>query len=189
MKTFAEIAFTPAVQTLQSAHGSRAAYARLQHNSPSLEGLGELEAEFLSKADSFFIATVSETGWPYVQHRGGPRGFLKVISPVRLAFADFAGNRQYVSAGNASRDDRVAIIVVDYAAQRRLKLLGHLRFDDLGSADPELAFAVELAGYRARVERIAVIDVEAFDWNCPQHIPQRKDQVRGGLAGGEPPYR
>jgi len=188
MKTFAEIAFTPAVQTLQSAHGSRAAYARMQDNSPSVEGLGGLEADFLSKADSFFIATVSETGWPYVQHRGGPSGFLKVISPARIAFADFRGNRQYVTAGNASRVDRVAIIVVDYASQRRLKLLGHLRFQDPGSADPELVFAVELPGYRARVERIAVIDVEAFDWNCPQHIPRRKDQVKEGLAGGEPPY-
>jgi uncharacterized protein len=207
MKTFSEIAFTPAVQTLQSAHGSRAAYARMQDNSPPAEGLGELEAGFLSKADSFFIATVSETGWPYVQHRGGPSGFLKVISPVRVAFADFGGNRQYVTAGNASRVDRAAVIVVDYAAQRRLKLLGHLRFEDLGSADPELVFALELPGYRARVERIAVIEVEAFDWNCPQHIPQRytrdeveaalrplqeriaqlEHQVRGGLAGGEPP--
>ncbi|HJT62490.1 MAG TPA: pyridoxamine 5'-phosphate oxidase family protein [Burkholderiales bacterium] len=188
MKTFAEIAFTPAVQTLQSAHGSRAAYARMQNNSPSVEGLGRLEADFLSNVDSFFIATVSETGWPYVQHRGGPSGFLKVISPERVAFADFAGNRQYVSAGNVSQVDRAAIIAVDYAAQRRLKLLGHLRFEDLGSADPELVLAVELPGYRARVERIAVIEVEAFDWNCPQHIPQRKDKVRGGLAGGEPPY-
>lgn len=196
MKTFAEIAFTPAVQTLQSAHGSRAAYARMQDRSPSVEGLGGLEADFLSKVDSFFMATVSETGWPYVQHRGGPRGFLKVISPVRLAFADFGGNRQYVSAGNASQIDRVAIIAVDYAARRRFKLLGHLRFEDLGSADPALASAVELPGYRARVERIAVIDVEAFDWNCPQHIPQRfkrdeveAGQVTGGRAGGEPPYR
>jgi predicted pyridoxine 5'-phosphate oxidase superfamily flavin-nucleotide-binding protein len=182
MKTFAEIAFTPAVQALQAAHGSRAAYGRMQNSSPPVEGLGGREADFLSKVDSFFMATVSETGWPYVQHRGGPRGFLKVISPVRLAFADFAGNRQYVSAGNASRVDRVAIIAVDYAAQRRLKLLGHLRFDDLGSADPDLAFAVELPGYRARVERIAVIDVEAFDWNCPQHIP-----VTGGRASPQPP--
>jgi predicted pyridoxine 5'-phosphate oxidase superfamily flavin-nucleotide-binding protein len=194
MKTFAEIAFTPAVQTLQAAHGSRAAYARMQSSSPSVAGLGGLEADFLSKVDSFFMATVSETGWPYVQHRGGPSGFLKVISPVRLAFADFGGNRQYVSAGNASRVDRVAIIAVDYAAQRRLKLLGHLRFGDPGSADPELALAVELPGYRARVERIAVIDVEAFDWNCPQHIPRRykRDeveaaQVTGGRASPEPP--
>ena len=173
MKSFAEIAFTPAVQALQEAHGSRAAYARVQADSGPAEGLGPRETTFLANADSFYMATVGESGWPYVQHRGGPRGFLKVISPTRIAFADFRGNRQYVSAGNASRDSRASIIVVDYATQRRLKLLGRLRFEDVGAADPELVFAVELPDYRARVEHVVVIDVEAFDWNCPQHITQR----------------
>ena len=182
MKTFAEIAFTPAVQGLQSARGSRAAYARTRAASPP-EGLGAREAQFLSNADSFYMATVSETGWPYVQHRGGPRGFLKVISPTRLAFADFRGNRQYVSAGNASRDDRVAVIVMDYARQQRLKLLGHLRFEEAGASDPELAAAVALPGYQARVERIALIDVEAFDWNCPQHITPRYTLEELALIG------
>jgi predicted pyridoxine 5'-phosphate oxidase superfamily flavin-nucleotide-binding protein len=171
MKTFAEIAFTPAVQALQEAHGSRAAYARMQARSG--EGLGEREVDFLSRADSFFLATVSETGWPYVQHRGGPRGFVKVVSPARIAFADFGGNRQFVSAGNASRDDRASIIVMDYPNRARLKLLGRLRFEPFADADPELVFAVELPDYRARMERVAVIDVEAYDWNCPQHITQR----------------
>jgi uncharacterized protein len=173
MKTFAEIAFTPAVQALQSAHGSRAGYERMQASSKAGEVLGAAETQFLSNADSFYMATVGETGWPYVQHRGGPRGFLKIISPTRIAFADFRGNRQYVSAGNASRNDRVALIVMDYAHRRRLKLLGHLRFDDLGSADPEAVFAVELPDYRARLERVATVDIEAFDWNCPQHITPR----------------
>jgi len=173
MKTFAEIAFTPAVKALQEAHGSRAAYARVQADSGPAGGLGPRETTFLANADSFYMATVGESGWPYVQHRGGPRGFLKVISPTRIAFADFRGNRQYVSAGNASRDSRASIIVVDYATQRRLKLLGRLRFEDVGAADPELVFAVELPDYRARVEHVVVIDVEAFDWNCPQHITQR----------------
>ena len=172
MKTFAEIAFTAAVQAQQSAHGSRAAYARMQAVSPP-EGLGPREVEFLSNADSFFMATVSETGWPYVQHRGGPRGFLKVISPTRLAFADFSGNRQYVSAGNVSRDDRVALIVMDYARRQRLKLLGRLRFEEASAGDAGLAAAVALPGYPAHVERIAIIDVEAFDRNCPQHITPR----------------
>jgi uncharacterized protein len=171
MTAFAEIAFTPAVQALQEAHGSRAAYARMQAR-PG-EALGAREVEFLAAADSFYMATVSETGWPYVQHRGGPRGFLKVLSPSRIAFADFGGNRQFISAGNASRDDRVSIIVMDYPNRARLKLLGRLRFEAMGEADPELAFAVELPDYRARLERVAVIDVEAFDWNCPQHITQR----------------
>ncbi len=173
MKSFAEIAFTPGVRVLQEAHGSRAAYARMQAESAAIAGLGPHETEFLARADSFYMATVSETGWPYVQHRGGPAGFLKVVSPTRLAFADFRGNRQYVSAGNAAHDDRVSIIVMDYPNRRRLKLLGRLRFEDVGEADPELVFAVELPDYRARVERVAVIEVEAFDWNCPQHITPR----------------
>jgi hypothetical protein len=173
MRSFAEIAFTPAVQALQAAHGSRSAYARMAAEGGPRSGLGTREAEFLAAADSFYLATVSETGWPYVQHRGGPQGFLRVVSPTRLAFADFGGNRQYVSAGNVSRDDRVSLFVMDYANRQRLKLLGRLHFADVADADPELAFAVELPGYRARVERIATIEVEAFDWNCPQHITPR----------------
>lgn len=173
MKTFAEIAFTPAVQAQQAEYGSRAAYARMPSDGARNQGLGTREAEFISAADSFYLGSVGETGWPYVQHRGGPPGFLKVISPTRLAYADFRGNRQYVSAGNVSVDDRVSLFVMDYANQQRLKLLGHLRFVESGSAEPALATAVALKDYRARVERIAVIDIEAFDWNCPQHIRQR----------------
>jgi len=173
MRAFAELAFTPAVQALQERYGSRAAYARQRGGTAPGEGLGPSEAEHIGNAVSFYLATVSETGWPYVQHRGGPRGFLKVVSTTRLAFADFGGNRQYVSVGNASRDDRVSLIVMDYANRRRLKLLGRLRFLTLEEADRDLARAVELPGYRARIERIAVIDVEAFDWNCPQHITPR----------------
>jgi predicted pyridoxine 5'-phosphate oxidase superfamily flavin-nucleotide-binding protein len=173
MKTFAEIAFTPAVQAAQARHGSRDAYARASGKGRQPGGFGPAEADFLGAADSFYLATVSETGWPYVQHRGGPPGFLKVLSPARVAFADFGGNRQYVSVGNVSRDDRASMIVVDYVNRRRLKLLGHLRFISRGDAEWSLVSAVELPGYRARVERVAVFDAEAFDWNCPQHIPQR----------------
>jgi predicted pyridoxine 5'-phosphate oxidase superfamily flavin-nucleotide-binding protein len=173
MRTFAELAFTPAVRALQERDGSRAAYARRQSEAGPGEGLGPREAEHIANADSLYMATVSETGWPYVQHRGGPRGFVRIVSPSRLAFADFRGNRQLVSAGNVSRDDRVSLIVMDYPNRRRLKLLGRLRFQAVEDADPALAAAVEVPGYRARVERIAVIDVEAFDWNCSQHITQR----------------
>jgi len=173
VKSFAEIAFTPEVQALQTRHGSRATYARMQSETEPGEVLGLREAEHLASADSFYMASVGETGWPYVQHRGGPHGFLKLISPTRLAFADFGGNRQYVTVGNIARDDRVSIIVVDYPNRRRLKLLGRLRFEEIGEADPELVFAVELPDYHARLERVAVIDVEAFDWNCPQHITPR----------------
>jgi uncharacterized protein len=164
MKTFGEVAFTPAVQAVQERHG-----VRPRKGAPP-EGLGGAEAEYLGAADSFYLATVSETGWPYVQHRGGPRGFLRVVSPTRIAFADFRGNRQYVSVGNASKDDRASMIVVDYVNRRRLKLLGRLRFHGL---DSELAEVVALPGYPAKVERVAVFDVEAFDWNCPQHITPR----------------
>lgn len=173
MKTFGEIAFTRAVQAAQERDGSRDAYARVADASRRPAGLGPAEADFLRATDSFYLATVSETGWPYVQHRGGPRGFVKIVSPARIAFADFRGNRQLVSVGNVSRDDRASMIVVDYVNRRRLKLLGHLSFSDLGEADPELVLAVELPGYQARVERVAVFDVEAFDWNCPQHITPR----------------
>jgi predicted pyridoxine 5'-phosphate oxidase superfamily flavin-nucleotide-binding protein len=170
---FADIAFTPSVQAAQEKYGSRAQCARLQGRAAAPEDMGEAEAEFLARADSFYLASVSETGWPYVQHRGGPRGFLQVVSRHRLAFPDFRGNRQYVSVGNAAHDDRAALIVMDYAQQRRLKVLGRLRFADLADADPELARAVIQRDYPARVERIATIDVEAFDWNCPQHITPR----------------
>jgi len=173
MPRFAEIAFTPTVQALQERDGSRAQYARLQAEGGPNAVLTARETGFLAQADSFYLATVSETGWPYVQHRGGPRGFLKLLSPQRLGFADFRGNRQFISAGNAARDDRAAMIVVDYVKRQRLKLLGRLRFRDVAEADPAHLRALEAPAYRARVERIVHFDVEAFDWNCPQHITQR----------------
>jgi predicted pyridoxine 5'-phosphate oxidase superfamily flavin-nucleotide-binding protein len=184
MKTFAEIAFTPAVQALQETHGSRDAYARMQAEGAHSEGMGAREAAFIAAADSFYLASVGESGWPYVQHRGGPQGFVKVISPTRLAFADFRGNRQYVSAGNTVHDDRVSLMFMDYANRQRLKLLGRLRFEPVATADPQLLSAVELPAYRARVEHLAIINVEAFDWNCPQHITQRfsADQVAAAAA-------
>ena len=173
MKTFAQIAFTPAVQALQEQSGSRAAYARAQSRAEPQTGLGSREVDHLSQADSFYMATVSETGWPYVQHRGGPPGFLKVVSPTQLAFADFGGNRQFVSVGNATRNNRASLIVMDYRNQRRMKLMGWLRFDAIDDANAAIASVVRLPGYRARVERVGVIDVEAIDWNCPQHIPRK----------------
>jgi predicted pyridoxine 5'-phosphate oxidase superfamily flavin-nucleotide-binding protein len=184
---FAEIAFTPTVRLMQERHGSRAQYARLQENGSPNDTLGPQEAAFLARADGFYLSTVSETGWPYVQHRGGPAGFLKVLSPTRIAFADFRGNVQYVSAGNALHDDRVAMIVMDYANRRRLKLLGHLTFVAVSDADPDLVSAVELPGYRARIERVALIDVVAFDWNCPQHITVRFTEAQ--LAAATQPLR
>jgi uncharacterized protein len=171
---FADIAFTPSVKAAQQRDGSRASYAR------NFEGpgeaanrrLGEAEADFIAAQRSFYMATVSETGWPYVQHRGGPVGFLKVQDENTLAFADYAGNRQFVSVGNLAVDDRVAMILVDYGQRVRLKLLGRLKVHDLVPADA-LSQQLITPGYRARAQRAFVITVEAFDWNCPQHIPQR----------------
>lgn len=170
---FAEIAFTPTVREQQELHGSRSRYERMEELAGPNDELGPDEAEFIAERDSFYMATVSETGWPYVQHRGGPPGFLKAVSPKRLLMPDFKGNAQYVSVGNAATNDRVAMILMDYPNRRRLKILGRLRTLTPAEAGPELMRAVEPRDYRARIERVFVIDVEAFDWNCPQHVTPR----------------
>jgi len=172
-RRFADIAFTPSVRKLRERYGSRLQYARMQTSNQTPDQLGRDETAFLEQADNFYLATVSETGWPYVQHRGGPQGFVRVLSPERIAFADFRGNLQYVSAGNTAGNDRVALIFMDYVQRQRLKLLGQLHFVELNDADEALVRQVALPLYRAKVERVAVIDVVAFDWNCPQHITQR----------------
>jgi predicted pyridoxine 5'-phosphate oxidase superfamily flavin-nucleotide-binding protein len=168
---FLNLVFTPAVKAAQESNGSRMAYAR-HDGATGLDRLTENEAAFIAARDSFYMATVSETGWPYLQHRGGPRGFVKVIGDRALGLADFRGNRQYVSVGNLSRDDRVALIFMDYPQKRRLKVLGRMRAVDLREA-PELRAALVDEAYGARVERGLVVEVEAFDWNCPQHIVPR----------------
>jgi hypothetical protein len=170
---FAELAFTDSVKAAQERYGSRAANARMESLAGPNAALSGREAGFIAERDSFYMATVSETGWPYLQHRGGPKGFLKVIDSRTLAFADFGGNRQYVSMGNAAQNDRVSLFLMDYANRLRLKVLGHMQVHDLGDAPPELVFEVELPDYRARIERVIVIRIEAFDWNCPQHITPR----------------
>ena len=174
---FADIAFTPAVKAAQARDGSRAGYARAferDDGEVTHREIGPDEAAFLAEQRSFVMATVSETGWPYVQHRGGPKGFLKVLGERRIAFADFAGNRQLISVGNAACNDRVALILVDYAHRVRLKLLGHLSVQAL---EPGSTLAEQLLtpGYTAKAQRAMVITVEGFDWNCPQHIPLRID--------------
>jgi uncharacterized protein len=174
---FADIAFTDAVKAAQAHYGAREQAARMaQHGGPN-DRLGAREIEFIAARDSFYLATVSETGWPYVQHRGGPAGFLKAVDAQTLAFADFGGNRQFVSVGNAMRNDRVSLFLMDYANRRRLKLLGHLAMVDFADAPPALAAQVALPGYAAKIERLAVIRVEAFDWNCPQHITPRRSEA------------
>lgn len=173
---FADIAFTPSVKAAQQRDGSRAGYARsFEGDAPaSHDRLGEAELEFIAAQRSFYLATVSETGWPYVQHRGGLKGFLKALDDRTLAFADYAGNRQLISVGNLAVNDRVSLILVDYAHRVRLKLLGRLAVKDL-APDDALAEALIDPAYRARPQRAMVITVEGYDWNCPQHIPVRFD--------------
>jgi predicted pyridoxine 5'-phosphate oxidase superfamily flavin-nucleotide-binding protein len=168
---FAEFAFTPNVKAEQDARGSRQGYERFEQGDDHHDVLGPQEAAFIGMRDSFYMATVSETGWPYVQHRGGPAGFLKVLGERTIGFADFRGNRQYISVGNLKTDDRVSLFLMDYASKARLKILGRARVVDV--SDEDTLERLALPAYRAQVERGMLIGVEAFDWNCPQHITQR----------------
>jgi predicted pyridoxine 5'-phosphate oxidase superfamily flavin-nucleotide-binding protein len=168
---FADIAFTSSVQAVQEAMGSRGHYAGTKGETGHSVELGAQEVEFIARRDSFYMASVSETDWPYVQHRGGPAGFLKVLSATTLGFADYRGNRQYVSVGNVVKNDRVAIILVDYPQRARLKILGHARI--VSADDAATLNVLKTPDYRARIERGFLITVAAYDWNCPQHITPR----------------
>ncbi len=168
---FLDIAATPSVRAAQEANGSGAAWERFAKERPSRQFTPEAAA-FIAARDSFYIATVSESGWPYVQHRGGPPGFLKVLDDRTLGFADLRGNRQYISLGNAAANDRVALILMDYRNRARLKIYARLEVRDL-AADPALAAQLVLPGERAHAERAILLHLEAFDWNCPQHITPR----------------
>ena len=172
-RAFAEIAFTPAVRAVQERLGSAAAYDKfLAPMAERGDRLGPEEAAFIAARDGFYQATVSSTGWPYVQFRGGPAGFLKALDERTIAYADFRGNRQYLSSGNLAGDDRISLILMDYANRRRLKIWGRAKLVDI-TADAVLVARLHDPSYRAWPERAVVITVEAFDWNCPQHIPQR----------------
>ena len=180
---YSDIAFTRVVREIQVQQGSREQYAFLDEMSEHGKRLTDRETVFIEQADHFFQATVNAAGWPYVQHRGGPTGFLKVIDDHTLGFADFVGNRQYLSVGNLKTDDRISIIIMDYANQRRLKVLGRARTLELSDA-PEIAETLAVKGYAGRVERAFIIDVEGFDWNCPQHITPRFTETEIGIMTG-----
>lgn len=169
---FSELMFTPTVKALQAQDGSRASYARFEADDfPARDRLTEGERDFIARRDSFYLASVSEEGWPYVQHRGGAPGFLRVLDDRTLGFLDYPGNRQFISFGNIATDDRVCLFLMDYPNRRRLKLLGHAR----------PATAIELARLQAEsaVEadpppaRGLIIAIEGFDWNCPKYITPR----------------
>lgn len=168
--SYDDIAFTETVRRIQAAEGSRDAYARREASAEARNArLGPREAAFIAARDSFYLATVGETGWPYVQHRGGPAGFVRVLDERTLGFADFRGNRQYISVGNLMTDDRVSLFFMDYGHRSRLKLFGRARLTD----DPAVLADLTPRDTEAKVERAVVIAVEAFDWNCSQHITRR----------------
>ena len=169
---FAEIAFTSTVKKVQEEMGSRSSYARMESVPASVNHrLTEAEAGFIAGRNSFYMATVSETGWPYIQHRGGPTGFVRILDENTIGFADFRGNRQYVSVGNLMNDDRVSLFFMDYPNKTRLKMFGRVRI--VGLDEQAVLSRLEMSDYRARIERGFVILIEGFDWNCPQHISER----------------
>jgi ferredoxin-NADP reductase/predicted pyridoxine 5'-phosphate oxidase superfamily flavin-nucleotide-binding protein len=171
-RAFAKISFTPDVQAVQTEMGSRMAYRAAELGEAERVVLSCAEQTFIAERDSFYQATVGQTGWPYVQHRGGPAGFLKVLDKHTLGYADFSGNRQYISVGNLRGDDRVSLLLMDYPQRRRLKIWGRARAVD-ERTEPELLAKLESPDFRAPVERGIVIRVEAFDWNCPKYITPR----------------
>jgi len=172
-RRFQELAFTPLVLQEQKKHGSREQYQRAYDHGKPGDALGPQEQAFIAARDSFYMASVSETGWPYVQHRGGPAGFLRVIDPKLLAFADLRGNKQYVSLGNLEHDARVALFLMDYPHQTRLKVLGRVEIHEGDARAAELLPQLATDEKGAVPERAMLIHVEAFDWNCPQHITPR----------------
>jgi uncharacterized protein len=168
---FLDLISTPSVRAAQAANGTRAMWENFNGHR-LFDRFTDNEIAFIGERDSFYLATVSENGWPYVQHRGGPPGFLKVLDEKTLGFADFRGNLQYISLGNVAANDRVALILVDYPNRARMKILAHMEVRDLGR-DPQLAARLALPGYKAKLERAFLLHLEAFDWNCSQHITER----------------
>jgi uncharacterized protein len=168
-KSTVDVAFTPAVKALQERHGSRRAYARLAENGGWSDTVTPELAAFIAARDSFYLATASAAGQPYVQHRGGPRGFLQVVDARTLGFADYRGNRQYVTAGNLAENPRAFIFLMDHANRQRIKLWGRARVVD---DDAALVARLMPEGYRARPERAILFALDAWDANCPQHIPR-----------------
>jgi uncharacterized protein len=176
-----DIAFTPAVKAIQARKGSREAYAKVEARGGWRSEIDEDLAAFLSGTDSFYLATASADGQPYIQHRGGPKGFIKILDANTLAFADYAGNRQYITQGNLSENARAYIFVMDYAHRRRVKMWGEARIVE---DDPALLQSLMPRGYRGRAEQVILFRLSAWDTNCPQHIPQKFDaaDVAAALA-------
>ena len=170
-KNFGAIAYSAAVKAMQEKLGSRASYARMERDT-YVDGLTENEIDFIAQRDSFYMASIGESEYPYIQHRGGPKGFLKVLDSKKIGFVDFKGNMQYITVGNLATNNRVALIMVDYPARARLKFFAKASIVELKD-DPSLYNLLDLDEYKFRPERMMVLDIEAYDWNCPQHITPR----------------
>jgi predicted pyridoxine 5'-phosphate oxidase superfamily flavin-nucleotide-binding protein len=176
-----DVAFTPAVKAIQTRKGSRKAYADVEERGGWRSEIDENLAAFLAEANSLYFATASADGQPYVQHRGGPKGFVRVLDKNTLAFADYRGNRQYITQGNLSENPKAYIFVMDYVHRRRVKIWGEAR---AVNDDPALLQSLMPQGYKARPEQVILFKISAWDTNCPQHIPQKFDaaDVAAALA-------
>ena len=177
-----DVAFTRVVKAIQERKGSREGYAQMERNGGWRTEIDEKLAGFLENTNSFFMATATRDGQPYIQHRGGPRGFIKMLDKNTIAFADYAGNRQYLTQGNLSENPKAHIFIMDYAHRRRVKIWGEARVIE---DDPALTAALMPKGYRARPEQVIVFKIAAWDTNCPQHIPQKFDAADVAAAMGE----
>ena len=176
-----DVAFTPAVKAIQTAKGSRAAYAHVEERGGWRTEIDDKLAAFVAEANSMYLATASADGQPYIQHRGGPKGFVRILDKNRLAFADYSGNQQYITQGNLSENPKAQLFLMDYAHRRRVKIWGEARVVD---DDPALLQSLMPQGYKARPEQVILFKISAWDTNCPQHIPQKFDaaDVAAALA-------
>lgn len=176
---FYDLTFTSSVKAAQEHYGVRRNYARFEGGEPDFHGLSNAENDFIEARDGFYMATVGEDGQPYLQFRGGPAGFLKILDERTLGYADFRGNLQYISVGNLSVNNRAALFLMDYANKARLKILVTIEVKEAKEA-PAIIGKLTMPGYKAKIERALILHVEAFDWNCPQHITPRftMDEIR-----------
>lgn len=187
-QTYATFAFTDSVKAAQEHYGSRGNYAGSEDD-PDRFTLSEREIPYIESRDSFYLSTVGENGWPYMQFRGGPRGFLKALDERTLGYADFRGNRQFISTGNVNATGKAMLFLIDYPTRTRLKIWATAEIRDAAD-DPELAERLTIPDYRGKVERLVLFTVQAIDWNCPQHITPRYtiEEIEAGIAAGVAPF-
>jgi predicted pyridoxine 5'-phosphate oxidase superfamily flavin-nucleotide-binding protein len=185
-KNFTKFAFTKSVKEEQERYGSRKSYAHMEESGDKYV-LTERETSFIESRDSFYMATVGENGWPYMQFRGGPKGFLKIIDNTTIGMADFRGNLQYISVGNLKSTKKASLFIIDYPSQRRLKIWAESEVFD-ADKNQELLEKVKIPDYKAIIERIILFKIQAYDWNCPQHITPRytAEEIKQGMITLDP---